>query len=94
MALGLEQQGRPGPQKSAANMMQLTWDDELANIAQRYGHSVEKPKNLHYDLLLKKLLSRNFCEKVVIAQCIIMWKNQKFSLISKNFVKSICYKTL
>jgi len=48
VALGLEQQGRPGPQKSAANMMQLTWDDELASIAQRwadqcsFGHDSER----------------------------------------------------
>jgi len=48
VALGLEQRGRPGPQKSAANMMQLTWDDELANIAQRwadqctFGHDGER----------------------------------------------------
>ena len=31
---GLETRGNPGPQPSAANMGQLTWDSELANMAQ------------------------------------------------------------
>jgi len=48
VAIGLELRGRPGPQKSASNMMQLTWDPELARIAQRwadqcqFGHDIER----------------------------------------------------
>ena len=68
MALGLEQQGRPGPQKSAANMMQLTWDDELANIAQRYSHSVEKPKNCRYSVKSIYIMSRVIAEKVAFTK--------------------------
>ncbi|GJQ69171.1 putative programmed cell death 6-interacting protein [Trypoxylus dichotomus] len=44
VALGSEERGNPGPQSSAANMRLLMWNDELANIAERwsaqciYGH--------------------------------------------------------
>jgi len=34
VAKGLETEGAPGPQPSAANMMELEWDDELASWAQ------------------------------------------------------------
>nr|CAD7425472.1 unnamed protein product [Timema monikensis] len=46
VALGEEKKGRPGPQPPAANMMKLSWDEELATIAQiwaeqcTYGHDL------------------------------------------------------
>ncbi|EZA55695.1 Venom allergen [Ooceraea biroi] len=36
VASGQETRGSPGPQPPASNMQDLTWDDELATIAQRY----------------------------------------------------------
>nr|CAD7256847.1 unnamed protein product [Timema shepardi] len=36
VALGKESRGSPGPQPSAANMNKISWDDELAGIAQRW----------------------------------------------------------
>jgi len=44
VAKGEETDGAPGPQPTAANMIELQWDDELARVAQRwaeqcdYGH--------------------------------------------------------
>nr|CAD7438614.1 unnamed protein product [Timema bartmani] len=46
VAMGEEKRGRPGPQPSAANMMKMSWDGELATIAQiwaeqcLYGHDL------------------------------------------------------
>ncbi len=37
VAQGQEGRGQPGPQPPAANMMELTWDEELARIAQRWA---------------------------------------------------------
>ncbi|PSN50515.1 hypothetical protein C0J52_14364 [Blattella germanica] len=37
VALGKETAGKPGPQPSAANMEKLSWDDELATVAQRWA---------------------------------------------------------
>lgn len=37
MALGKEKRGLPGPQPSAANMNALIWDDNLAEVAQRWA---------------------------------------------------------
>lgn len=34
IANGLEKRGNPGPQPSAANMMEMTWDDEMELMAQ------------------------------------------------------------
>jgi len=34
VAKGLETQGSPGPQPTAANMVKLVWDDELAKVVQ------------------------------------------------------------
>ena len=36
MANGQEEQGVDGAQPKAANMMELVWSDELAEVAQRY----------------------------------------------------------
>ncbi|XP_011860229.1 PREDICTED: venom allergen 3-like isoform X2 [Vollenhovia emeryi] len=36
VASGQETRGRPGPQPSAVSMPDLTWDEELENIAQRW----------------------------------------------------------
>ncbi|XP_068084050.1 venom allergen 5-like [Anabrus simplex] len=44
VAMGQERQGSPGPQPPASNMRKMTWDDGLAEVAQRwadqcdYGH--------------------------------------------------------
>lgn len=58
VALGEVQSGDPGPQPSAANMMELEWDDELASWAQLWveqcidGH--DKDRNIgvvtNYDI--------------------------------------------
>lgn len=37
VALGLEDGGQPGPQPTASNMRMLSWNEELANIAERWG---------------------------------------------------------
>ncbi|TRY61987.1 hypothetical protein TCAL_10710 [Tigriopus californicus] len=37
LANGQEGRGSPGPQPSAANMLEMVWDDELAAIAQRWA---------------------------------------------------------
>jgi hypothetical protein len=37
VSTGNERRGSPGPQPEAANMLELTWDDELAHIAQRWA---------------------------------------------------------
>ena len=37
VANGEEQRGLDGPQPKAANMRQMEWNDELAEIAQRYS---------------------------------------------------------
>jgi len=37
VALGLETRGKPGPQAEAANMRELTWDAELAKVAQAHA---------------------------------------------------------
>ena len=37
VANGLETRGNDGPQPKASNMMELVWNDELAEVAQRYG---------------------------------------------------------
>ncbi|CAB4068076.1 CRISP [Lepeophtheirus salmonis] len=37
VALGKETRGRNGPQPPAANMFELVWDNELANVAQRWA---------------------------------------------------------
>ena len=48
VAQGRERRGAPGPQKPASNMLELTWDPELENIAQRwadqcdFGHDTER----------------------------------------------------
>ena len=36
VANGLETRGNDGPQPKASNMIELTWNDELAEVAQRY----------------------------------------------------------
>ena len=36
VANGLETRGNDGPQPKASNMMELAWNDELAEVAQRY----------------------------------------------------------
>ncbi|XP_076630607.1 venom allergen 3-like [Colletes latitarsis] len=38
VASGQEKRGRPGPQPPAANMQLMSWDDELAEIAQRWAN--------------------------------------------------------
>ena len=44
VAQGLETRGAPGPQPPAFDMLEMTWDDELEQVAQRwadqcnYGH--------------------------------------------------------
>ena len=35
VARGLETKGHPGPQKTASDMLELTWDNELELLAQR-----------------------------------------------------------
>ena len=35
VARGLETKGHPGPQKTASNMLELTWDNELELLSQR-----------------------------------------------------------
>lgn len=48
VASGSESRGRPGRQPPAADMMEMTWDDELATVAQRwadqcnFGHDTER----------------------------------------------------
>jgi len=48
VASGSESRGRPGRQPPAADMMEMTWDDELATVAQRwadqcnFGHDSER----------------------------------------------------
>lgn len=48
VAIGQEFRGNPGPQKHAANMLEMSWDDELAKIAQRwadqcqFGHDTDR----------------------------------------------------
>ncbi|KAA0200051.1 hypothetical protein HAZT_HAZT000137 [Hyalella azteca] len=37
VAQGRETRGRPGPQPPAGDMMEMTWDEELALIAQRHA---------------------------------------------------------
>lgn len=37
VAQGTEVKGNPGPQPSAANMREISWDDELATVAQRWA---------------------------------------------------------
>ena len=37
VATGAEGRGSPGPQPPAADMMEMTWDDELASVAQRWA---------------------------------------------------------
>jgi len=37
VASGSESRGRPGRQPPAADMMEMTWDDELATVAQRWA---------------------------------------------------------
>ena len=37
VAQGLETRGYPGPQKPAADMLELTWDNELEKVAQRWA---------------------------------------------------------
>lgn len=37
-AMGFEERGSPGPQPSAANMKELTWDDQLAELAQAWAN--------------------------------------------------------
>ncbi|KDR14384.1 Venom allergen 3 [Zootermopsis nevadensis] len=38
VANGLETRGTPGPQPAAQNMRTITWDDELATVAQRWAN--------------------------------------------------------
>ncbi|GFG39604.1 hypothetical protein Cfor_02878, partial [Coptotermes formosanus] len=38
VAQGTESRGNPGPQPSAANMRKISWDDELATVAQRWAN--------------------------------------------------------
>ncbi|XP_023715531.1 venom allergen 3 [Cryptotermes secundus] len=38
VALGQETRGAPGPQPPAANLKKMTWDDELAAVAQRWSN--------------------------------------------------------
>lgn len=51
VAQGREGRGSPGPQKPASNMLELTWDNELELIAQRwadqcdFGHDSERSVN-------------------------------------------------
>ena len=37
IAAGKIKLGRPGPQPQAANMMEVTWDKDIVNIAQRWA---------------------------------------------------------
>nr|CAD7395310.1 unnamed protein product [Timema poppensis] len=37
VALGKESRGNPGPQPSAANMRKISWNEELARVAQRWA---------------------------------------------------------
>ncbi|XP_063875194.1 venom allergen 5-like [Scylla paramamosain] len=52
VAYGNESQGDPGPQPPAANMHQLVWNEELAEVAQAWasqcpsGHDEEKKRRL------------------------------------------------
>ncbi|XP_033607394.1 venom allergen 3-like [Cryptotermes secundus] len=41
VANGQEHKGNPGPQPPASNMAELVWDDELAEIAQRWADQCE-----------------------------------------------------
>ena len=38
MAAGLELRGLPGPQPPAADMMEMNWDEELADTAQEWAN--------------------------------------------------------
>lgn len=38
VAKGLETRGQPGPQPAAADMMELTWDENLARMAQEWAN--------------------------------------------------------
>ena len=40
VANGLETRGNDGTQPKASNMMELVWNDELAEVAQRYQISL------------------------------------------------------
>ncbi|XP_042225482.1 uncharacterized protein LOC121868707 isoform X2 [Homarus americanus] len=39
VARGEEERGSPGPQPSAANMLELVWNDELAQVAQAWSNT-------------------------------------------------------
>ena len=41
VATGSEQRGVPGPQPEAGDMLELTWDDELARVAQRWAEQCQ-----------------------------------------------------
>ncbi|XP_043247864.1 venom allergen 3-like isoform X2 [Colletes gigas] len=41
VASGQEKRGSPGPQPAATNMQNVSWDDELAEIAQRWANQCE-----------------------------------------------------
>ena len=46
VASGQEARGAPGPQRPAANMLELTWDDELEFIAQTWADQCQFGHNL------------------------------------------------
>nr|CAD7256849.1 unnamed protein product [Timema shepardi] len=54
VALGEESRGNPGPQPSAANMRKMSWNEELAKIAQRWvdqcigGHDACRNTDRYY----------------------------------------------
>jgi uncharacterized protein YkwD len=54
VAQGQEGQGSPGPQRPASDMLELTWDEELSKVAQRwadqcqFGHDTERGEQFIY----------------------------------------------
>lgn len=57
VARGEESKGLPGPQYSAADMQQLAWNEELAQVAQAWASSCPNYHDCHD---CRKLLSRSY----------------------------------
>ncbi|XP_065579922.1 venom allergen 3 homolog isoform X2 [Artemia franciscana] len=50
VAVGAETRGSPGPQPKAANMKELVWDEELAQIAERWARQCRFEHDVNRDV--------------------------------------------
>lgn len=57
VAKGLETQGAPGPQPGAANMFELKWNCELAEVAQRWSEQCQLGNDIGDD---RKICSQDY----------------------------------